>query len=280
MDFCTRCGRQLSGGTQFCTGCGARLRPPDTPAPEPQGRPETPGYPPPHEYPQPPIRPRAARDGDPPKWVLIVAAVLVLGICGAATAIIVLRSSPANHATLSSNRSPTSPSPVSPRQPTTQPPTQPSTTQPAAEQVAAQSLSQLLAQSATDRSAIVDAVNDVNACGANLSQDATTFQQAAESRQQLLSQLASLPDSSALPAQLIQDLTGAWQSSQQADQDFAGWADDENSNGCTADDSSDSNYQAATAPDNQATADKQAFVSLWNPIAGQYGLPTYAWNQL
>jgi hypothetical protein len=41
------------------------------------------------------------------------------------------------------------------------------------------------------------------------------------------------------------------------------------------------NYQAAaTDPDNQAATDGMAFVSLWNPIATQYGLATYQWDQL
>jgi hypothetical protein len=33
-------------------------------------------------------------------------------------------------------------------------------------------------------------------------------------------------------------------------------------------------------PDNQATIDKKAFVSAWNPVATRYGLSTYQWNQL
>jgi hypothetical protein len=204
----------------------------------------------------------------------------VLAICGAAVAVIVTRSSPAGHATLSSNKSATTSPSISPQQPTTQPPTQPPTTQPPSEQAAAQGLSELLAQSATARSSIVDAVNDVNRCGPNLAHDAQVFQQAANSRQLLLSRLAALPGSSALPAQMIQALSGAWQASGQADQDFAAWANDENSNGCTANDTSNANYQAASAPDNQATSDKHAFVDLWDPIAGQYGLPAYQWNEL
>jgi len=146
--------------------------------------------------------------------------------------------------------------------------------------VAAQGLAELLAQSATDRSAIVDAVSDVSRCGPSLTQDAATFRQAASSRQQLLTKLAGLRDSPALPARLIQDLTTAWQASYQADRDYAGWAGDEKSDGCTANDTSDANYQAATGPDEAATAGKKAFVSLWNPIAGQYGLPAYQWNEL
>jgi zinc-ribbon domain len=148
------------------------------------------------------------------------------------------------------------------------------------EQQAANSLATLLAQSVTDRNSIQTAVNDVNQCGPTLSQDLQTFENAATSRQQLLSQLASLPTRSALPASMLQALTGAWQASETADQDLGQWAHDEGSQGCTQNDQSDANLQAATGPDDQATADKMAFVSQWDSIAAQYRLTTYQWNQL
>jgi hypothetical protein len=87
----------------------------------------------------------------------------------------------------------------------------------------------LLVSSVSDRSAVVAAVSDVNSCGSGLSQDIQTFQGAVTSRQQLLSQLSSLSGISMLPAQMIQDLSAAWQASVEADQDFASWAGDENS---------------------------------------------------
>jgi hypothetical protein len=145
---------------------------------------------------------------------------------------------------------------------------------------AAEGLSALLAQSATDRSSIENAVSDVNQCGSNLGHDMQIFQNAAASRQDLLSKLANLPGQSALPTQLLQDLANAWQASARADQDFAQWAQDEVPQGCAPNDQSDPNYQAATGPDNQATITKKAAASLWNPIATQYGLPTYQWGQL
>ena len=52
------------------------------------------------------------------------------------------------------------------------------------------------------------------------------------------------------------------------------------SSGCTSNNTSDPNAQAAAGPDAQATAGKQTFVSGWNPIAVHYRLPTYQWNQL
>jgi hypothetical protein len=288
MDYCTRCSRQIEPGKLFCNGCGIRLRPPEA----------APNEPSPRQASAPPPRTRQARDlhtsapearppqpprdrppslWGAPRWPILTGVALVLAICGAAVAIIVTRPSAINRVTLSGNGIPVASPSASPQQ---QPTTQPPASGTPAERVAAQDLSQLLAQSATDRSAIVDAVNDVNACGSNLAGDAQAFQQVAASRKNLLSQLSALPDSFALPAQMLQDLSGAWQSSYQVDQDFAGWANDENSNGCTANDTSDSYYQAAMDPDNQATTDKQAFVNLWNPIASQYGRPTYQWNEL
>jgi hypothetical protein len=126
----------------------------------------------------------------------------------------------------------------------------------------------------------VNAVSDVNQCGPNISQDQQTLANASTSRQALLSQLANLPGQSALPTPMVQALTSAWQASAQADQDFAQWAGDEISQGCTQHDHSNSNYQAAVGPDGQATTSKMAFASLWNPIATQYGLTTYQWSQL
>ena len=132
-----------------------------------------------------------------------------------------------------------------------------------------------------DRSSIVAAVNDVSQCGPNLHQDPQTFQSAATSRQALLTRLASLPGRSALPAPMLAALTSAWQNSIKADQDFAQWAQDEISNGCTSSNqSSDPHAQAAAGPDAQATTGKQTFVRQWNTIATHYGLPAYRWNQL
>jgi eukaryotic-like serine/threonine-protein kinase len=152
---------------------------------------------------------------------------------------------------------------------------------PAAQEAAAQGLAGLLARSVTDRSSIVAAVTDVSQCGPNLHQDPQTFQSAATSRQALLTRLASLPGRSALPAPMLAALNSAWQNSIKADQDFAQWAQDEISNGCTSNNqSSDSYAQAAAGPDARATTGKQTFVGQWNPIATRYGLPTYRWNQL
>ena len=138
----------------------------------------------------------------------------------------------------------------------------------------------LLAQSGTDRAAVTQAVGAVADCSPGLSQDETTFSTAASSHQALLGKLAALPDRSALPASMLQDLTKAWQASGEADQDFANWTQDEISHGCSTNYQSDASYQAATRPDDQATKDKKAFAALWTAIANEYGLPSYQYNQI
>ena len=145
---------------------------------------------------------------------------------------------------------------------------------------AAQALEALLAQSGTDRAAVTRAVSAVADCAPGLSQDEAIFSNAASSHQALLGKLATLPDRSVLPAPMLQDLTTAWQASGQADQDFAKWAQDEISHGCSPNYQSDANYQATTIPDAQATQYKKAFAAQWTTIANEYGLSLYQYNQI
>jgi hypothetical protein len=157
--------------------------------------------------------------------------------------------------------------------------TTPSASSQDARQQAAVRLSGLLAQSVTDRAAVIDAAADVRGCGPSLRQDEQTFARAASSRRRLLSRLGSLPGRSLLDAAMLQDLTRAWQASAQVDADLARWADDNIARGCQRTSRSDANLRASYAPEGQATAGKDAFVSLWNPVARRYGLTTYQPNQ-
>jgi hypothetical protein len=146
-------------------------------------------------------------------------------------------------------------------------------------QQAANQLAALLSQSVSDRSAVNAAYNDVLQCGPDLDQDAQVFQEAASSRQQLLSQLAGLPSRSALSPSMLQDLSSAWQVSVQVDDDYQQWAQDQAADGCT-DSTTDPSYVAAEDPNNEATADKTAFIGQWNSLAGQYGLTQYQQGSL
>jgi hypothetical protein len=158
--------------------------------------------------------------------------------------------------------------------------TTPSASSPDARRQAAVGLSGLLAQSVTDRAAVIDAAADVRGCGPSLRQDARTFAGAASSRQRLLSRLGSLPGRSLLPAAMVPDLTGAWQASAQVDSDLARWADDTIARGCHRNSRPDAGLRASYVPESHATAGKHAFASLWNPLARQYGLTTYQPSQL
>jgi hypothetical protein len=150
-----------------------------------------------------------------------------------------------------------------------------------AERQPANALVKLLAESSTDRSVINAAYNDVSSCGSQLSQDQATFRTAAASRQGLITQLTAIPGVSALPAALLADLTGAWRASEQVDLDYARWASDENAKAdCRPLDYFDLGYAAAVGSNYQATVDKAAALELWNPIAGQFGLPTYSQGQI
>ena len=89
-----------------------------------------------------------------------------------------------------------------------------------------------------------------------------------------------MPGRAALPPALVSDLTKAWQASITADQAYAKWANDEFTQGCVPNDTTDPGYEATNAPNLEATRYKTAFVSEWNPIAAQYGLTQYQQGQL
>jgi hypothetical protein len=208
---------------------------------------------------------------------VLALALLVPAAIAAVVVFFVLRPSPATRA--SAGATPTSAGDQSSVHATSATPSASSSAQ-ISERQAATNLAGLLKQSVADRSSITAAVTDVDRCGSSLNQDPQTFQRAATSHQQLLSQLSSLAGRSALPAAMLQSLTSAWQASAAADKDLGQWAQDEVSNGCTQNDRADANFKAAVGPDDQATTAKKAFVSQWNSVAVQYGLTTYQWNQL
>jgi hypothetical protein len=221
------------------------------------------------------------------RWPLVIGVVALLAAAGAAAVVI---GQPFHHGHAAVNAPRTSAAApgqqlsasaaVTPSSATAAPsPATATSSSPSAQQAAA-SLAGLLAQSVADRSSTVTTVNSISECGPTLSQDPQVLDNAAAAREQLLSQLASLSGRSALSGQMLQALTGAWLASATADRDFAQWAQDELSKGCTQNDQADPNFQAAHGPDTQATADKKAFVNLWNPVAAQYGLTSYTWNQL
>ena len=299
------CGHQVQDGARFCQVCGRPVPDRDTASHQDTADWTSPlaTRPPGQEAPPPQQQGRAW------PWVGVVTAVAVLAGGGAAAAVIALHpfktttaalgrtiansGSAASHAaTRQPTAAPAGTATAAPTEarPTARPTAAHTAAPPAAvpavpaapsgEQNAAGQVATLLAQSVSDRGAVVQAVSDVNGCGPDLASDEQTFSEAASSRASLITQLSAVPDAATLPQGLVDQLSAAWQASEAADQDFAGWAQDELNGGCTPDDSADPEYQAASGPDNDATADKQAFVAEWNPVAAQYGLTQYQWDEL
>lgn len=149
----------------------------------------------------------------------------------------------------------------------------------------ATALNSLISSSAAARSGVQPAYNDIDGCtdnGGNLLSDDTTLQQAATTRQSLLSQLQQL-DVSQLPQSdaLVQYLISAWSESISADQSFAAWAQDEINAGCTQQDHGDPNWISGNSASAQADADKNNFTQIWNStIATTYNVGQWQTDQI
>lgn len=147
------------------------------------------------------------------------------------------------------------------------------------EKQAATELATLLSQSGGDRGGVNHAYFAVQACK-TLPADRKVFAKAAGNRRALVSKLHGLPDVSALNPAMIQALSQAWQASAQADSDYANWASSLE-HGCKpGKTASNPNLKASYGPDGQATAGKQQFTKLWNPLAAKYSLRSYQPGQL
>jgi hypothetical protein len=165
----------------------------------------------------------------------------------------------------------TSPSASASPSPTRTPSPTPSASSSAdAQRQAATALDSLLTDSSANRKNVVAAVASVQNCS-DPTGAAATLTQAADDRQAELNRLQRL-NLSALSGsdQLVSALTSALDHSQAADQAFAAWATA--SEGCSGTAPLDSNYSAASDASTAATASKQQFVTLWNPIARADGL--------
>ncbi len=148
------------------------------------------------------------------------------------------------------------------------------------ERTAAVALNKLLSQSGKYRAEVNVALDDVLACR-SLRASRDTFGASASNRRNLLAKLAVLPDHSALPATMLQDLASGWKASIQVDTDFHAWTQDEISRGCNPKTvTSDPNYQASNGYETPASTGKAEFAQAWRPVAAKFGLPAYTQYQL
>jgi hypothetical protein len=139
-------------------------------------------------------------------------------------------------------------------------------------------LGSYLTQSASVRPSVQGAIDGVQNCSETPSSGEATIQQAIDTRQRILSGLQTLSPAT-LPRgqQLISDLSAAMQNSVNADRDYQSWMADSGGSGggCASEPAQDSNYQAALNASGQATAAKDNFLNIWNPMAPGYGQKTY-----
>ena len=139
-------------------------------------------------------------------------------------------------------------------------------------------LASYLRQSAAVRPTVQAAINNVQNCSENPSNAEATVQQAITTRRGILQALQTL-SVSGLPngTQLVSTLTTAMQNSLNADNDYHAWMADLVSSGntCGSNPNQDSNYVNGGTASSDATTSKNAFLSLWNPMAPTYGQQTY-----
>ncbi len=211
-------------------------------------------------------------------WPIVSIAVLGVAVVGLVVAVLLTsQGSSTSHSAVSSVPS-TSTSTSTTSTSTTIPVTTTTVNQQIRQEAVA--LNSLLSNSAQDRTQIVSAARNIAACG-DLNSDQNVLNEAQQSRQNLVNQLTS-QQFGALPSGLINYLQQAWIASANADSSYSAWAGDEQTafNGCTTNDTGDSNYQAATQYDQQATAAKSAFLAIWNQFAPSQGLPGYTASQI
>ncbi|MDF3290720.1 hypothetical protein [Streptomyces silvisoli] len=153
-----------------------------------------------------------------------------------------------------------------------------STASPTSGPTAAQAIDSLLAEAKATRGTVDSAAQDAMNCGAP-AEDATAFGNALTERRDLLRRLSDLNvDALDGGSAVVSDLTNAWQASANADDYFQRWAS--SLTGTCTSDSTSSDYENALAQGQLATAAKKRFVADWTPIAQQYGLPAYSWDEL
>lgn len=105
------------------------------------------------------------------------------------------------------------------------------------------------------------------------------MRQAVSARQRIVTELQGLsPAGVPSGAQLISTLASAMRNSVDADQHYQKWMADFAAAGspCGSDPSRNPNFTAGQEASVQATADKNAFLRLWNPLAPRYGQRTYS----
>jgi uncharacterized membrane protein len=257
---CPSCGAALpQAAVRFCLACGHQLPSAD----------ET-TAPPPAAAPRPPQRPRPGRTRPARRRRSVIIALVILVVLaggGAGTYVLLRHKTSAATETSHSQKDATSPTAQTPASPAT----------PATEQDQLTQFLPAVQGSVVARTLVTTAVPQVGACTMTPATGITQLQQAITDRQNVLAMMSGLPVSAIPGGQAMRtDLGNVLQLSITADRDFIGWMQDpQTTQNCPASTTQDADYTAGLQASTQAMQAKQQFLALWNPLAQQFGQPTY-----
>jgi len=262
---CPSCGAALPGAAiRFCLACGARLPARDEATVTP--RTADPG---------PPRPPGRAKTPPGRRGLLIGLVILVTFAGGGSAAYAMLHQKSAASAGTGHRRNAAGNS-AAPASPAAS-----SSAFPAASASEQGQLTQFLAfvrASATARTLVKTAVPQVAACTMTPADGITQLQQAITDRQNVITAMDALSVSAIPDGQSMRtDLGNVLQLSINADRDFIGWMQDPQSTlACPASTAPDTDYHTGLQVSAQAVQAKNDFLAIWNPLARQFQLPTYA----
>lgn len=147
----------------------------------------------------------------------------------------------------------------------------------------AKQLDQLLKQSGGSRTAVINAVANINSCN-DLDHAAADLRAAAKQRGELMTRLKTLPvDQLPDHQQLVDALNKAWTASAAADNHYAAWADQvhQGKRMCKHGKARATGQTAAGNNESgNATQAKKTAVGLWNAIAKKYNLTQHQYTQI
>lgn len=257
MHSCPSCGAALpQAAVRFCLACGHRLPGEgEQTASAPEAHPGT-----------GPEQPRSRRQRPVRRTMIIVLVALAILAAGGTGAYALIHdkshtsAAPIHHQTLA-HSTPTAESPA-----------------PSAEQNQLQQLLVVIRESVSARTLVKTAVRQIGVCTMPPATGITQLQQAITERQNALAALGRLQVSAIPGGQGMRTSLGdVLQLSIAADRDFTAWMQDPRSTRhCPASTAQDAHYAAGVQTSAQATQAKQQFLSQWNGVAGQYGLPTFS----
>jgi len=144
----------------------------------------------------------------------------------------------------------------------------------------AKKIDDLIKTSAEDKAAIGAAQADLEACE-NIDEAVQTFQDAAASRKELATKVASI-DTAVLPGsqKLVKNLESAWMTSQNADLAFAAWGEKRKLNADGECVGGKRKLEKATTLSLASHDPKKAAAKAWGPIAEEYNLEPVEWTKL